>query len=79
KLKYNSICLVIISLLIMSCGKKEESTEKSAVKTEQNEKHNEEVAPTIAALTEEQMKSVGITLGSIEMKELTSTIKANGL
>lgn len=79
KLKYNSIYLVIISLLIMSCGKKEESTEKSAVKTEQNEKHNEEVAPTIAALTEEQMKSVGITLGSIEMKELTSTIKANGL
>jgi cobalt-zinc-cadmium efflux system membrane fusion protein len=79
KLKYNSMCLVIISLLIMSCGKKEESIEKSAVKTEQNEKHNEEAAPTIAALTEEQMKSVGITLGSIEMKELTATIKANGL
>ena len=79
KLKYNSIYLVIISLLIMSCGKKEESTEKSAVKTEQNEKHNEEAPQTIAALTEEQMKSVGITLGSIEMKELTSTIKANGL
>lgn len=79
KLKYNSIYLVIISLLIMSCGKKEESTEKSVVKTEQNEKHNEEAAPTIAALTEEQIKSVGITLGSIEMKELTSTIKANGL
>lgn len=79
KLKYNSIYLVIISLLIMSCGKKEESTEKSVVKTEQSEKHNEEAAPTIAALTEEQIKSVGITLGSIEMKELTSTIKANGL
>lgn len=79
KLKYNSMCLVIIPLLIMSCGKKEESTEKSAVKTEQNKKHNEEAAPTIAALTEEQMKSVGITLGSIEMKELTATIKANGL
>ncbi|KFF13927.1 secretion protein HylD [Chryseobacterium soli] len=79
KLKYNSIYLVIISLLIMSCGKKEESTEKSVVKTEQNQKHNEEAVPTIAALTEEQMKSVGITLGSIEMKELTSTIKANGL
>ena len=70
---------MIISLMIMSCGKKEESTEKSAVKTEQNEKHNEEAPQTITALTEEQIKSVGITLGSIEMKELTSTIKANGL
>lgn len=79
KLKYNSIYLILISLLIMSCGKKEESTEKSAVKTEQNEKHDEEAPQTIAALTEEQMKSVGITLGTIEMKELTSTIKANGL
>lgn len=79
KLKYNSLYLMIISLMIISCGKKEESTEKSAVKTEQNEKHNEEAPQTIAALTEEQIKSVGITLGSIEMKELTSTIKANGL
>jgi len=79
KLKYNSLYLMIISLMIMSCGKKEESTEKSAVKTEQNEKHNEEAPQTITALTEEQIKSVGITLGSIEMKELTSTIKANGL
>lgn len=79
KLKHNIIYLTIIPLLIISCGKKEEATENAVVKTEQKEKQKEEAPPTIASLTEEQMKSVGITLGTIEMKELTSTIKANGL
>lgn len=79
KLKHNIIYLTIIPLFIISCGKKEESTNNTVVKTEQKEKHNEEAPPTIASLTEEQMKSVGIALGTIEMKELTSTIKANGL
>jgi membrane fusion protein, heavy metal efflux system len=41
------------------------------------EKHEEEV-PTIAALTDEQINSVGITLGEIEMKQLTATVKVNG-
>lgn len=69
----------MIPLLIISCGKKEEGTDNAVVKTEQKEKQKEEAPPTIASLTEEQMKSVGITLGTVEMKELTSTIKANGL
>ncbi|SDI56249.1 RND family efflux transporter, MFP subunit [Chryseobacterium jejuense] len=83
KLKYNIISLILISLLIISCGKKEASTEnapeKTPKKTEQKEKSKEEAPQTIAALTEEQMKSVEVTLGAVEMKELTSTIKANGL
>ncbi len=33
---------------------------------------------TIAALTEEQIKATGITLGNIEQKNLTAIIKANG-
>ncbi len=82
KLKYNIISLVLISLFIISCGKKDasaENTEKAPEKTEQKEKPKDEAPQTIAALTEEQMKSVGVTLGTVEMKELTSTIKANGL
>ncbi|MDN5481073.1 MAG: efflux RND transporter periplasmic adaptor subunit [Chryseobacterium sp.] len=60
----------------MNCGKKEAAKEsESEVKTEER---GEETPQTIASLTEEQMKAVGITFGKIEMKELTSTIKANG-
>ncbi len=40
---------------------------------------HEEETPTIATLTEEQIKTVGIQLGTIEQKELTATIRANGL
>lgn len=79
KLKYNIISLVFISILAISCGKKEATEEKAPEKTEQKEHAHEEAPQTIASITEEQMKSVGVTLGPIEMKELTSTIKANGL
>ncbi|WP_153397525.1 efflux RND transporter periplasmic adaptor subunit [Chryseobacterium vaccae] len=79
KVKHNIIYLSVIALLVISCGKKEAPAEKSEVKTEQAEEKHEEGSETIAALTEEQIKSVGITLGTIEMKELTATIKANGL
>lgn len=80
KLRYNIIALVFVSLFAVSCGKKEAATEEKAPeKTEQKEHTHEEGPQTIASLTEEQMKSVGVTLGTVEMKELTSTIKANGL
>jgi RND family efflux transporter MFP subunit len=79
-IKYHIITLALLSLFAVSCGKKtvvEETVEKP--KTEQAEENHEESPQTIAELTEEQMKSVGVTLAAIEMKELTSTIKANGL
>jgi len=79
KVKHNIIYLTVIALFVISCGKKEAPAEKSEVKTEQKEEKHEEGSETIATLTEEQMKSVGVTLGTIEMKELTATIKANGL
>ncbi|AKK74882.1 secretion protein HylD [Chryseobacterium gallinarum] len=79
KPSYNTISLILIAFLITGCGKKETPEEKAPEKTEQKEKPKEEAHETIASLTEEQMKSVGVALGSVEMKELTSTIKANGL
>jgi len=80
KIKYNLIFSVLISTLVLSCGKKNADEEtQGEVKTEQTEAPHEEKPETIAELTTEQMKSVGVTLGTIEMKELTSTIKANGL
>lgn len=79
KIKQNIIYLTLTALLIISCGKKEATAEKAAVKTELDEGTHEEGPQTIASLTEEQIKSVGISLGPMEMKELTSTIKANGI
>lgn len=78
KLKQHIIYITFASFFILSCGKKE-SADKSDIKTEQAEESHEEAPQTIAALTEEQMEAVGVTLGTIEMKELSSTIKANGL
>jgi len=78
-IKYHIISLVFISLFMISCGKKDAAEKALEPKTEEKEENHEENSPTIAELTEEQMKSVGVTLATIEMKELTSTIKANGL
>jgi len=75
--RYNIILLLFSAVFIFSCGKKQ-SEEKSEEKTEQPEEQLQESPQTTASLTADQMKAVGITLGSIEMKELTATIKANG-
>lgn len=79
KIKHNIIYLTVTALLLVSCGKKEIQAGTSEVKTEKAEAGHEEAPQTIASLTEEQIKSVGISLGPVEMKELTSTVKANGL
>lgn len=78
QIKYKIISLILMSIFAISCGKKEEESQ-GEIKTEQTEESHNEEPQTIAELTEEQMKSVGVTLGTVEMKELTSTIKANGL
>lgn len=78
--KYHIFSAILILLFTVSCGKKETSGEDSEIiKTGQPKAIHKEKPETIAALTEEQMRSVGLTLGTVEMKELTSTIKANGL
>jgi RND family efflux transporter MFP subunit len=79
KLKYNIIYLLFIAIFTLNCNKKETSSENSEEKTEQPEENHEEAPQTMASLSEDQIKAVGITLGTIEMKELNSTIKTNGL
>ena len=78
-MKQHIIYTAFAFIFLVSCGNKDSNKEsESEIKTEQTEEHGDEVPQTIASLTEQQMKAVGITLGKIEMKELTSTIKANG-
>lgn len=61
--------LILIALAALACKKQEE--------TKEEEHHHEEEGRV--ELTEEQVKSVGIILGKVEMKNLNSVIKVNGL
>lgn len=78
KVKIKILIAAVVVFSMISCGQKNNveegnsETEKSGV-----EEHEEETV-TIATLTEDQIKSVGITLGTIENKNLTASIKANG-
>lgn len=69
--------LIAACILIISCNSKTEKPTETKVEAKKEENH-EEVPATIAALTNEQLKSVNVTYGSVETKQLTATIKANG-
>lgn len=62
---------------ITACGGKGNSKTETAAKQENHE--DEHKNPGTATLTEEQMKTIGVELGVIEEKELTSSLKANGV
>jgi cobalt-zinc-cadmium efflux system membrane fusion protein len=79
KLKYNIISLFFMASVLLSCSEKGTSSANSEEKIQNTEENHKEALQTVASLTEEQIKVVGITLGTVEMKELTSTIKTNGL
>jgi RND family efflux transporter MFP subunit len=66
------ILILCIITLISSCGSNEPKTVKE-------EAHTEEAPSNFVSLTELQMKTAGIELGSIEQKNLRNSIKANGM
>jgi len=68
------IAALATSILFAACNSKK--TEKHLEKTEHHDEHENE---NTAILTDEQMKSINIELGTIEKKQLTATLKANGL
>lgn len=75
--------LIILSILtapilIVSCGAKNKSGEE-VTKTAEGEHEDEHENPNTATLTEEQMKSIGVELGVIEEKQLSSSLKTNGV
>lgn len=65
--------LIIIAIAGASCG-----AGKETKVPEEKEEHAHENSNT-ATLTQEQMKSIGIELGSIEKKQLTASLRANGI
>jgi len=76
------IFIVCIAVTVFyGCGSNESEPKgqpegKEAPKSEEG---HEEGPVTVAALSAEQIKAVGIVFGGIEEKGLTATIKANGL
>jgi RND family efflux transporter MFP subunit len=70
--------LIFASLIsFVSCGSKGNN---EAAKTEEGHKEEHESGnPNMAFLSEEQIKSVGIQLGVIEQKQLTASLKTNGI
>lgn len=67
------ILILCIITLLSSCGSNEPKTVK------EEEAHTEEAPSNFVTLTELQMKTAGIELGSIEQKNLQNSIKANGM
>ncbi len=82
--KYLIIIIAVLALTVtfVSCGGKsnsEESKTTVAPKAEEAGHEDEHENPNTATLTDEQMKSIGIELGNIEEKQLTASLKTNGL
>lgn len=77
----NSIIKIIFTSIIITsltaCGSNENEGKPGPKTEEATDKHDEK-AETIATLTPEQINAVGITMGNVEHKSLTATIKANG-
>lgn len=72
---------ILITLVISSCHNESDGHnhgKQEATKEAHQEGTHEDAEPTIASLTEEQINTVGITLGYIEQKQLTATVKLNG-
>lgn len=68
------IIIFITAGWVSSCGDKKN---EEAGHTE--DEHAEENASTTTSLSGEQIKSIGIAIGVIENKQLTASLKANGL
>lgn len=62
---------------ISACGGKSSTNEEPQAKEEKHEDENNE--PGTTSLTQAQMKAIGVELGVIEDKELTSSLKATGV
>lgn len=66
------ILILSIITLITSCASQDAAPVEA-------ETHTEEAPSNFVSLTELQMKTAGVELGTIEMKNLENSIKANGL
>ncbi|MCB9054352.1 MAG: efflux RND transporter periplasmic adaptor subunit [Chitinophagales bacterium] len=73
--------LIVISFIalstLLSCGSN--GSDEQNMKEKENGQEDKHENPNTATLTEEQIKSIGIELGVIEEKQLTASLKTNGV
>src|SRR5687767_6010982 len=67
--------LIIIAVFISACAEKKVPVSKDPATSAEHAHGNENTT----TLTGGQMKSIGIELGSIEKKQLTASLRANGV
>ena len=63
-------------ILFISCGSNDNT---AATKTEEAGHEDEHESSNTTTFSDEQLKSIGIELGSIEQKQLTASLKTNGV
>lgn len=74
------ISILATILLLSSCHNHSETDGHAhGAETKEGEHHDEHENSNTATLTAEQMKSIKIEFGSIEKKQLTASLKANGI
>ena len=81
KKTFSIIAFLSLTILFTACGsngKTEKKNEHAGESGEAGHDHDHENTNT-ATLTEEQIRSIGIEMGKIEQKQLTATVKANGV
>lgn len=69
------ISIIAITIFFSSCGNSTATKEAEG----ETEHHDEHENPSTATLTDAQMKSIKIEFGNIEKKQLTASLKANGI
>lgn len=76
-MKWLSVFIIISSIVVYGCGSKP-SDGKESPEPEHEHGAEHENAKT-ASLTAEQIKTIGLQFGKIEKKQLTASLKANGI
>lgn len=69
------IIMIGTTVISVCCGSKDSNKAATGEAGHEEEHAN----PNTATLTEEQIKSIGLELGTIEQKQLTTSLKANGM
>lgn len=67
------------ALLFAACKDKKEEKHTEQEETAGAKENNATAEPVIVSLTQEQIKTAGIQMAVVEHKELTATIRANGM
>lgn len=78
-MKNISYILTLASFVMLASCTENKTEKQSENHGGETEHHDEHENTNTATLTEEQIKSIGIEYGSIEKKQLTSSLKLNGL